>query len=97
MQIVCSENPCEVFRTVDMLIDKASRPHPEQMRLNVGVPSCGQRHRNVFIDLLLTCTITNTIINDSLTSPPCASSPAPFSFAHPPTPVLSVTKLRLGG
>ena len=62
-----------------------------QVTCHVGVPSCGQRHRNVFIDLLLTCTITNTIINDSLASPPCASSPAPFSFAHPPTPVLSVT------
>ena len=57
----------------------------------MGVPSCGQCHRNVFIDLLLTCTITNTIINDSLASPLCASSLAPFSFAHPPTPVLSVT------
>jgi len=45
---------------------------------HVGVPSCGQRHRNVFIDLLLTCTITNTIINDSLASPPCALSPALF-------------------
>ena len=65
-----------------------------QVTCHVGVPSCGQRHRNVFIDLLLTCTITNTIINDSLASPPCASSPALFSFAHPPTPVLSVT-LRL--
>ena len=64
-----------------------------QVTCHVGVPSCGQRHRNVFIALLLTCTITNTIINDSLALPLCASSPAPsppFSFAHPPTPVLSV-------
>ena len=51
---------------------------------HVGVPSCGQRHRNVFIALLLTCTITNTIINDSLASPPCASSPAPL-FLCPPS------------
>jgi hypothetical protein len=29
---------------------------------HVGVPSCGQRHRNVFIVLLLTCTITNTTV-----------------------------------
>ena len=65
-----------------------------QMTCHVGMPSCGQCHCNMFIDLLLTCTITNTIINDSLTSPPCASSPAPFSFAHPPIPVLSVN-LRL--
>ena len=57
----------------------------------MGMPSCGQCHCNMFIDLLLTCTITNTIINDSLASPPCASSLAPFSFPHPPTPVLSVT------
>ena len=62
-----------------------------QVTCHMGMPSCGQHHCNVFIDLLLTCTITNTIINDSLASPPCASSPALFSFAHPPTPVLSVT------
>ena len=62
-----------------------------QVTCHVGVPSCGQHHHNVFIDLLLTCTITNTIINDSLASPPCTLSLAPFSFAHPPTPVLSVT------
>jgi len=49
-----------------------------QVTCHVGVPSCGQRHRNLFIDLLLTCTITNTIINHSLASPPCASSPALF-------------------
>ena len=62
-----------------------------QVTCHVGVPSCGQRHRNVFIALLLTCTITNTIINNSLALCPCTSSPALFSFAHPPTPVLSVT------
>jgi len=44
-----------------------------QVTCHMGVPSCGQRHRNVFIDLLLTCTITNTIINDSLASPPASS------------------------
>ena len=54
-----------------------------QVTCHVGMPSCGQRHRNMFIDLLLTCTITNTIINDSLASPPCASSPAPFFFCPP--------------
>ena len=62
-----------------------------QVTCHVGVPSCGQHHRNMFIDLLLTCTITNTIINNSLASPPYTSSLPPFSFAHPPTPVLSVT------
>ena len=51
-----------------------------QVTCHVGMPSCGQCHHNVFIDLLLTCTITNTIINDSLALPPCALSPAPPPF-----------------
>jgi len=41
---------------------------------HVGVPSCGQRQRNVFITLLLTCVITNIILSHSLASPPCVSS-----------------------
>jgi len=52
----------------------------------MGVPSCGQHHRNVFIDLLLTCTITNTIINHFLASPPCALSLALFLLPTLPLP-----------
>jgi hypothetical protein len=33
-----------------------------QVTCHVGVPSCGQRHRNVFIVLLLTRTIANTTV-----------------------------------
>jgi len=54
---------------------KLNIEYGNKVTCHVGVPSCGQRHRN---DLLLTCTITNTIINHSLASPPCASSPALF-------------------
>ena len=75
-----------------------------QVTCHVGVPSCGQRHRNVFIALLLTCTITNTIINDSLASPPCASSPAsshrhrePVTRPHIRAQAQNPTWIRLHG
>jgi hypothetical protein len=36
-----------------------------QVTCHVGVPSCGQRHRNVFITYLFTYTISNAIPKSS--------------------------------
>ena len=58
-----------------------------QVTCHVGVPSCGQRHRNVFIVYLLPCTITYTIVKSPL---PRLHAPRLGSFLHfPTTPVLS--------
>ena len=58
------------------------------MTRHVGVPSCGQRHRNVFIAYLLMLSVMQSS-NHCLVSPPCAELVSgPFSFPHPPTPVL---------
>ena len=53
-----------------------------QVTCHMGMPSCGQRHRNVFIVYLLTCTITNTIIK----SFPCPASMRLVSGLFPVSP-----------
>ena len=60
-----------------------------QVTCHVGVPSCRQRHRNVFIVYLLTCTITNTIIKSFPHLASMRLVSGLFLFPHPPTPVLS--------
>jgi len=84
----CVPDHCRFWFGFDSPLDIVGNTH---VTCHVGVPSCGQRHRNMFITYLLTYAISNTILKSSprLASMRRAHLGPFFPFPHPPTPVLS--------
>jgi len=71
----------------DHCLTNVKMPFLLSVTCHVGVPSCGQRHRNVFIVLWLTSLISNITLKSCPRLASMRLVSGPFSFAHPPTPV----------